>query len=192
VLEFRENYIIMKITRIAKDDPPELSPTAHGFIDECIKKNKDKEDPGAYCAAIVDRAKGTTDWRKGPRESSSEDWYKEAQKLENVEEKPTFTERELVRAIRDAIIGEEGAINQYETIVDSTKNQKVAEVLQGIADEEKVHVGELQRLLNILLKDEEEFLEEGAQEVDGVKEEEADEEEVDEEEVDEKESEVEN
>ena len=160
----------MKITRISKDSTPDykLSPTDHGFIDECIKKNKDKDDPGAYCAAIVDKAKGTTDWRKGPKESSSKDWYKNAQKLENVEEKDTFTERELVRAIRDAIIGEEGAINQYETIVDSTGNKKVAEVLQNIADEEKVHAGELQRLLNILLEDEEGFLEEGAQEVDDV------------------------
>jgi len=40
------------------------SPTEHGFIDECIEKNKDKDDPGAYCASIVDKAKGTTTWRK--------------------------------------------------------------------------------------------------------------------------------
>ena len=159
----------MKITRIAKDKPPELSPTSHGFIDECVKKNKDKKDPGAYCAAIVDKAKGTTDWRKEPKKSFSKDWYKSAQHLENVEEKETFTDRELTRAIRDAIISEEGAINQYETIVDSTNNKKVSEVLQNIADEEKIHAGELQRLLNILLEDEEGFLEEGAQEVDGVK-----------------------
>lgn len=39
------------------------SPMQHGFIDQCIKQNKDKEDPGAYCASIVDKAKGTTDWR---------------------------------------------------------------------------------------------------------------------------------
>lgn len=40
------------------------SPKQHGFIDQCIEKNKDKEDPGAYCASIVDKVKGTTDWRK--------------------------------------------------------------------------------------------------------------------------------
>ena len=44
------------------------SPKEHGFIDECIKKNKDKDNPGAYCASIVDKAKGTTDWRKGPKD----------------------------------------------------------------------------------------------------------------------------
>ena len=43
------------------------SPKGHGFIDECIKKNKDKGDPGAYCASIVDKVKGRTDWRKGPK-----------------------------------------------------------------------------------------------------------------------------
>jgi hypothetical protein len=43
------------------------SPTEEGFIDECIKKNPDADDPGAYCASIVDKAKGTTSWREGPR-----------------------------------------------------------------------------------------------------------------------------
>ena len=35
-----------------------------------MSKNQDKgkDGAGAYCAAIVDRAKGTTDWRKGPRD----------------------------------------------------------------------------------------------------------------------------
>jgi len=43
------------------------SPKEHGFIDECIEKNKDKDNPGAYCASIVDKTKGSTDWRKGPK-----------------------------------------------------------------------------------------------------------------------------
>ena len=93
---------------------------------------------------------------------------RKAQHLENVEEKETFTERELTRALRDAIIAENGAINQYETVVDSTSNEKVKEVLQSIADEEKVHVGELQALLKSLLPDEEGFLEDGADEVGDV------------------------
>ena len=93
---------------------------------------------------------------------------KQAQHLENVKEKSSFTDRETTRAIRDAIIAEEGAINQYETIVDSTNNAKVKEILQEIADEEKVHVGELQTLLNGLLEDEKGFLEDGAKEVGDV------------------------
>jgi rubrerythrin len=92
---------------------------------------------------------------------------KEAQTLENVKELETLTDRELTRAIRDAIVAEEGAINQYETVVDSTTNEAAKEILQSIADEERVHVGELQKLLNTLLPDEEKKLEEGAKEVEG-------------------------
>ena len=51
----------------AKKKDYKHSPKSHGFVEECIKKNKDKDSPGGYCASIVDRAKGTTDWRKGPR-----------------------------------------------------------------------------------------------------------------------------
>jgi len=85
-----------------------------------------------------------------------------AQHLENVKSIGPLTERETVRAIRDAIIAEEGAINQYETVVDSTGDERVKEVLQDIANEEKVHVGELQALLRMLLDDEQGFLDEGA------------------------------
>ena len=90
---------------------------------------------------------------------------KKAQTLENVKELDTLTDRELVRSLRDAIIAEEGAINQYETIVDSTSNEDAKKILQSIANEERVHVGELQEFLNTLLTDEEKKLEEGAEEV---------------------------
>jgi len=53
----------------AKNKEMKHSPKEHGFMDECIEKNKDKDDPGAYCASIVDKVKGTTDWRKGPKKS---------------------------------------------------------------------------------------------------------------------------
>jgi len=88
-----------------------------------------------------------------------------AQNLENVKTPEKLTDREITRALRDAIIAEEGAIKQYETVADATDNEHVAEVLQDIANEERVHVGELQKLLNDLLPDEEDMLEEGAKEV---------------------------
>lgn len=54
----------MKITKIAKKKKEfDKSPDEHGFMDECMEKHKDKDDPGAYCAAIVDKVKGTTEWR---------------------------------------------------------------------------------------------------------------------------------
>ena len=90
---------------------------------------------------------------------------KEAQELQTVSTPEKFTDRELTRALRDAIIAENGAIKQYETVVDATDNDDVKEILQSIADEEKVHVGELQALLKRLLSDEQEFLDDGAKEV---------------------------
>lgn len=81
------------------------------------------------------------------------------------------TNRELARALRLSIAGEEEAIHLYEALADATENTLAATVLQDIANEERVHVGEFQRLLNIMLKDEERFLAEGSQEVDEIKEE---------------------
>ncbi len=92
-------------------------------------------------------------------------WYKESQVLENVKTLPKLSKREINRALRDAIIAEEIAINQYETIVDSTDNVDVKKVLQHIADEERVHVGELQELLSSFLDDEQDLLDEGSSEV---------------------------
>jgi len=88
-----------------------------------------------------------------------------AQELNVVKTPEQFADRELTRAIRDAVIAEEGAIKQYETVVDATNNKDVKGVLTSIANEEKVHVGELQKLLSILLSDEQEFLNKGQEEV---------------------------
>jgi len=57
----------LKIEESKKKKKYKHSPKEHGFIDECIKKNKNKNEPGAYCASIVDKVKGTTDWRKSPK-----------------------------------------------------------------------------------------------------------------------------
>ena len=91
-------------------------------------------------------------------------WYKVSQHLDNVEQ-IELDDRSVTRAIRDAIIAEEGAINQYETVVDSTDNEMVKDVLQSIANEERVHVGELMELLSKLLDDEDKLLEDGRKEV---------------------------
>jgi len=73
----------MKTISKKKSPQYDKSPTEHGFMDECMEKNKDKNDPGAYCASIVDRAKGTTEWREGPHTSSGGNWYKKAQQVIN-------------------------------------------------------------------------------------------------------------
>jgi len=80
------------------------------------------------------------------------------------ERKLTFNE--LIRALRLNLAAEEEAIHLYQAHADATDNELAAEVLRDIADEEREHVGEFQRLLNILLDDEEELLANGAAEVD--------------------------
>ena len=77
-----------------------------------------------------------------------------------------MTARELTRAIRLTLAAEQEAVHLYEALADATDNKLAVEVLQDIADEERVHAGEFQRLLNILLPDEEKLLAEGAEEVD--------------------------
>ena len=82
-----------------------------------------------------------------------------------------LTDRELSRAIRLSLSAEQEATHLYEALADATDNSLAAKVLQDVADEERVHAGEFQRLLEILLSDEKELLEKGAQEVEEMREE---------------------
>ena len=76
--------------------------------------------------------------------------------------------RELTRALRMALAAEEEAVHLYEALADASENDLAKAVLQDIADEERVHAGEFQRLLSLLLPDEEKYLAEGAEEVDEI------------------------
>ena len=73
---------------------------------------------------------------------------------------------ELVRAIRLNIAAEHEAIHLYMAHADATDHPLAKEVLIDIANEERVHIGEFERLLEILTGDEAEFLAEGREEVD--------------------------
>ena len=76
-----------------------------------------------------------------------------------------LTNKELVRAIRLMIAAEYEAIQLDQQLAESTDNKLAIEVLQDIADEERVHAGEFLRLLHELAPDEEKFYKEGAEEV---------------------------
>jgi rubrerythrin len=76
-----------------------------------------------------------------------------------------LTDRELTRAIRMAVAAEEEAVHMYEAMADASDNALAAKVLQDIADEERVHAGEFQELLRILLPDEQRLLQKGTDEV---------------------------
>jgi rubrerythrin len=76
-----------------------------------------------------------------------------------------LTDAELVRAIRFMVAAEYEAVQLYMQLAESTDNQLATEVLQDIADEERVHAGEFLRLLNELAPEEKKFYDEGAEEV---------------------------
>ena len=79
-----------------------------------------------------------------------------------------LTEREVTRAIRLALSSEEEAVHLYESLADATEHPLAKAVLQDIANEERVHAGEFLRLLSILGKDEDGYLQEGRSEVDDL------------------------
>ncbi len=82
-----------------------------------------------------------------------------------------MTPREITRAIRMALAAEQEAVHLYEAMADATDNPLAAAVLQDIADEERVHAGEFQKLLAILVPDEADRLDQGAREVEEMQEE---------------------
>lgn len=79
-----------------------------------------------------------------------------------------MNKRELTRALRLALAAEHEAVHLYEAHADATDDPLAKAVLQDIANEERVHAGEFQRLLNLLLADEAELTAEGAAEVDEI------------------------
>lgn len=76
-----------------------------------------------------------------------------------------LTKPELIRAIRFMIAAEYEAIQLYMQLAESTDNKLAIEVLEDIANEERVHAGEFLRLLHELAPDEEKFYAKGAKEV---------------------------
>lgn len=76
-----------------------------------------------------------------------------------------LTDQELIRAIRFMISAEYEAIQLYMQLAESTDNKLAIEVLEDIADEERIHAGEFLRLLKELDPKEEEFYAQGAKEV---------------------------
>lgn len=75
-----------------------------------------------------------------------------------------LTPSELARALRFCIAAEFEAIQQYEQIADSTDNKIAKKILLDIANEERVHVGEFERLLFEIAPQEKGFWKEGHQE----------------------------
>lgn len=79
-----------------------------------------------------------------------------------------LSDAELVAMIRQAIVAEHDATAQYTLQAEASNDPVVKKTLLSIADEERVHIGELSRLLQRLTKNEDHFMQEGAKEVENA------------------------
>jgi rubrerythrin len=79
-----------------------------------------------------------------------------------------LTLEELIRAIRLDLAAEQEAVHLYMAHADATDHPLAKKVLIDIANEERVHAGEFERLLEILTGDEAKWLAEGKAEVDAM------------------------
>jgi rubrerythrin len=80
----------------------------------------------------------------------------------------SLTKEELIRAIRLDLAAEHEAVHTYLAHADATENPLAKAVLIDIANEERVHAGEFDRLIAILTGDEDGYLSQGAKEVDAM------------------------
>ncbi len=86
---------------------------------------------------------------------------------------PFFSVDSIVRALRQSVAAELDAINMYQKMADSIllvewddeQKHELVRVIEEIADEEKVHVGEFQKLIAMLDKEEIINYKKGAEEV---------------------------
>jgi len=76
-----------------------------------------------------------------------------------------MTLNDLIRAVRLDIAAEHEAVNIYTAQADATDNALAKKVLLDVANEEREHVGEFMRLLQVLTGDEDKWIPSGVEEV---------------------------
>jgi rubrerythrin len=76
---------------------------------------------------------------------------------------------ELIRALRLDLAAEHEAVHLYLAHADACDDPLAEAVLRDIADEERTHVGEFQRLIALLTGDEQQFNDAGAEEVEEMR-----------------------
>ena len=86
-----------------------------------------------------------------------------------------MTLSELIRAIRLNIAAEHEAVHLYMAHAEATDHPLAKKVLIDIANEERVHIGEFTKLLEVLSEDEARYMVKGAEEVEEMLESEQDE-----------------
>ena len=76
-----------------------------------------------------------------------------------------LTSTEILRAIKFSIAAEYEAIQLYQQIMENTNNKNVIKALAEISNDEKKHVGGLNKLLEILSPEDNKIYQEGAEEI---------------------------
>jgi rubrerythrin len=69
--------------------------------------------------------------------------------FEDKDDEPRNVETDL-EMIREDLIGELQAINQYQQHIENLENEEAATILEHIIEEEKEHVAELLKVLSVL------------------------------------------
>jgi len=59
-------------------------------------------------------------------------------------------DNKTLKSLREDLIGELGAINQYQEHIDETDNEEVKKILGHIRDDEKEHFAELTKIIRKL------------------------------------------
>jgi len=104
-------------------------------------------------------------------EKSIDDGEKEANETLKEEEIKEINLIEILNDIRSDIHGELTAIKNYDAHAEQAKNagyEEIEKVVKSIRDEEKVHIGELQALLNKFDKEFEKSIDDGEKEAEDV------------------------
>ena len=76
-----------------------------------------------------------------------------------------LTPVEILRAIKFSIAAEYEAIQLYQQIMENTNNKNVIKALAEISEDEKKHVGGLNKLLQILSPEDDKIYQAGAEEI---------------------------
>jgi len=76
----------------------------------------------------------------------------------------SLTKAEIIRALRLSLSAEEEATQLYDLIAEYVDDEKIKKIMKDVADEEQVHKGEFQKLINLYDEDEVEKVEEGLEE----------------------------
>ena len=79
--------------------------------------------------------------------------------------KRKLTPVEILRAIKFSISAEYEAIQLYQQIMENTNNKNVIKALSEITEDEKKHVGGLNKLLEILSPEDNKIYQAGAEEI---------------------------